>query len=493
MTEPDPLDSSCAPLPALTNNLSEQASRYYRLHQQQPVAWQIWSDDTFLLAQKYNKPILLLIGYSSCHWCHVMSRDSFEDIETARLMNDHFINICIDREERPDIDSAYQLSHILLNGHSGGWPLIGFLCPYTRLPFFSGTYLPQQGSSEKLGFPQLLQKVHHYYEQQPTDMRRLLMQLQSGIERLSLPLEPTAVPDDSLLSEALEALAATQDNDYGGFGSSPKFPQPVNLSFLLQCHARARLSLEQMGHLTQTLTLIAERGINDRISGGFFRYSIDDAWAQPHFEKMLYDNGLLLQVYARAYSEFKDPLYKSATLGIVRWLRHNMLAPEGGFYSSVDADAGGVEGGHYLISRDDIERELSAQEFELFKMLFALECDSTDPSPVYLSQVVGLEYCARALSLSPDKGLELYQSGRKKLQHILHQNPSVEVDDKILSGCNALMIKGLAVAAQVTQDSALVAMAQQAVDFIHSKLWLNQRLFAGWLQGGVTGHAFLDD
>jgi uncharacterized protein YyaL (SSP411 family) len=479
---------------ALQNRLSRESSPYLQLHRKQLVAWQVWSPETLELARSQGKPILLSIGYSTCHWCQAMSRDCFEDVELAQLMNDNFINIKVDREERPDLDQIYQLAHQMLNGRSGGWPLHAFLCPDTRLPFFVGTYYPRETVGNQLGFADLLPRILNYYRDKKADFQQLIGQVRDSFDHLARPTPPPQEEGHhSFWGDALERLMQQKDEVNGGFGSQPKFVMPVNLQFLLASEAHSKASEEDAYHLHFTLKAMAERGINDRIGGGFFRYCSDAAWSVPHFEKMLYDNALLMEVFATAWETRGNPLYKSALFGIHRWMRQFMLSEYGAFFSALDADSGNREGGFYLATREEIKSHLSAEEFELFELMFGLSGESPFEGGWHFSQQVDLVAAARKLMLTRDSALELYRSGREKIEGMRAEKSWPRIDYKVLSGWNAMAIKGLAVMARASGDKKSLILAQQTANFIRKNLWSNQRLFGSWQKGLAKGHAFLDD
>ncbi|MGH1372627.1 MAG: thioredoxin domain-containing protein [Cellvibrionaceae bacterium] len=478
----------------LSNQLSTESSPYLQLHREHKVAWQAWNEQTLSLARLLKKPILLSIGYSACHWCHVMARESFADAQIAELMNQHFLNVKVDREERPDLDEVYQTAHQMLTGKPGGWPLTLFLCPETQLPFLAGTYFPKDGQGGVLGFEDLLRRVSTYYRDQQQDFTRLRAQVADGFQQLMSPVTAApAMAAKSFLPQALECLKASQDSADGGFGAAPKFPLPVNVSVLLRAEASNQLSVEQAEHLHLTLTAMAERGINDRIGGGFFRYSVDDHWTIPHFEKMLYDNGLLLDVYARAWILSDDPLHKSAAIGVVRWLRQHMLSPSGVFYSSMSAETEGREGDYYCLALGEIKGCLSDEEFSLFELMFSLRGEANFGEQWHLSQRVDLASAARKLMLTRENALQLYRSAREKIETLRYQKPRPLVDNKILTSWNALVIKGLFCLARKDDEQRELNLAHQAVNFIRDKLFVGQRLFAAWQNDQPSRHGFLDD
>jgi uncharacterized protein len=478
----------------LTNQLSNESSPYLQLHAEQAVAWQSWSEQTLSLARLLKKPILLSIGYSACHWCHVMARESFADDDVASLMNSHFLNIKVDREERPDLDEVYQTAHQMLTGQPGGWPLTLFLCPETQLPFLAGTYFPKQTQGGSLGFEDLLRRVTGYYQGQQSDFIRLRTQVADGFKHLMQPSEEMqeSLPQ-SLLPLALSSLQISQDETDGGFGAAPKFPLPVNVSILLRAEASNQLSVAQAEHLHLTLTAMAERGINDRIGGGFFRYSTDNHWRIPHFEKMLYDNGLLLDVYARAWILSDDPLHKSAAIGVVRWLRQHMLSADGVFFSSMNAETDGREGDYYCLALPEIKTCLNADEFTLLALMFDLDNTPNVDGRWHFSQRVDLASAARKLMLTRETALQLYRSAREKIEALRAQKPLPLIDAKILTGWNALVAKGLFSLAKKDDELRELTLAQGVIDFIRNHLFVGQRLFAGWQNGQPSRHAYLDD
>ncbi len=478
----------------LTNQLSEESSPYLQAHQQHPVAWQTWQPDVLAAAKKLNRPIVLSIGYSACHWCHLMARETFSDPLIADLMNANFINIKVDREERPDLDEVYQTAHQMLTGRPGGWPLTMFLCPQTQIPFLAGTYFPRDGRDGLLGFDDLLQRVYSYYTQQQSDFKKLRGQVESSFQQLMQPQEGQAEPTMSdLLAAALKGLEPLQDKEYGGFGRAPKFPMPVNLSFLLQQDAYRRLSVPGREHLYLSLDQMAQRGINDRIGGGFFRYSTDNDWNIPHFEKMLYDNGMLLEVYARAWLQTDMPLYKSAAIGIVRWLRQHMLTQHGTFFSSMDAETDGREGDYYTLPADDLKTTLSTEEFRLFEQMFGLRGEPNFAGRWHLSQKQDLNTAARQLTMTREEALRIYRQGREKIELLRAHKSLPLIDNKVLTSCNSLVIKGLLILARKDSEMRELALAQGALDFIHDRLWVNGRLFSAWQGEQPQRHAFLDD
>jgi uncharacterized protein YyaL (SSP411 family) len=344
----------------LSNRLSAETSPYLLQHADNPVHWQPWDEQTLTLARRENRPILLSIGYSACHWCHVMAHESFEDEGVAAVMNRLFVNIKVDREERPDLDQIYQTAHQMLTRRSGGWPLTMFLSP-DGTPFFGGTYFPKEPRYGLPGFAGLCERVAEAYRDRSADIAAQATEIREALaDTVPAPAATAAALDAAPLAAAAALLARGFDSRYGGFGGAPKFPHPTDLAFLLR---RSDADSRQMA-LT-TLTRMSEGGIYDQIGGGFCRYSVDERWEIPHFEKMLYDNGPLLALCADAWAQSRDPLYARVAGETAAWVMREMQAPEGGYYSSLDADSEGEEGKYYVWDRAEVEHLLTPQESAL--------------------------------------------------------------------------------------------------------------------------------
>ncbi len=440
----------------LSNRLSAETSPYLLQHAANPVAWQPWDEQALALARQENRPILLSIGYSACHWCHVMAHESFENAAVAAVMNRLFVNIKVDREERPDLDQIYQTAHQMLTERHGGWPLTMFLAP-DGTPFFGGTYFPREPRYGLPGFAELCEKVAEAFQNRRADIETQNTELRRALAGTT----PTAAASGGLDAEALaaaeKALARAFDPRHGGFGSAPKFPHPTDLAFLLR---RDDAALRQMA-LT-TLTRMSEGGIYDQIGGGFCRYSVDERWEIPHFEKMLYDNGPLLGLCADAWARSGDPLYARVADQTASWVLREMQAPEGGYYSALDADSEGEEGKFYVWDRGEIERLLSPQELALATRRWGF-----DGPPNF----EGRHWHARvAAPLAADQ-LPLLEAARQKLFAAREQRIRPGRDDKVLSSWNALMIEGMAHAARVFERRDWLASAQHAMDFIRGTMW----------------------
>jgi uncharacterized protein YyaL (SSP411 family) len=462
----------------LSNRLSAETSPYLLQHAANPVHWQPWDQQSLALARQENKPILLSIGYSACHWCHVMAHESFEDANVATVMNRLFVNIKVDREERPDLDQIYQTAHQMLTQRSGGWPLTMFLAP-DGTPFFGGTYFPKEPRYGLPGFADLCEKVAEAFHIRRADIDAQNVELRQALAGTV----PTKVATDGFstepLAEAEQALARGFDRRHGGFGSAPKFPHPTDLAFLLR---RSDPSTRQMA-LT-TLTRMSEGGIYDQIGGGFCRYSVDERWEIPHFEKMLYDNGPLLALCADAWMHSGDPLYARVADETATWVLREMQAPEGGYYSSLDADSEGEEGKYYVWDRSEIGRLLTPQESAL-----AARCWGFDGPPNFEN----LHWHARVAAPVGADDMPLLESARQKLFAAREQRVRPGRDDKVLTSWNALMIEGMAHAARVFARGDWLASAQHATDFLRTTMWRDGRLLATAKDGRAHLDAYLDD
>ena len=361
----------------LRNHLAEETSPYLLQHADNPVDWYPWGETALARAQQENKPILLSIGYSACHWCHVMAHESFEDPATAALMNELFVNIKVDREERPDLDKIYQVAQQLLTHGSGGWPLTMFLTPQEQQPFFGGTYFPKEPRYGMPAFGELLRRVAEYYQTQGAAIVAQGAQLQAAFAALVPEAARGVVLDESPLARARAALDQTFDSDFGGFSRAPKFPHAQSIERCMRqwyaTSAGTGPDLKALYMGTLTLTRMAEGGLYDQLGGGFARYSVDGSWMIPHFEKMLYDNAQLLCEYSRAHLATGEALFARIANETANWVLRDMHAPQGGFYSSLDADSQGHEGKFYVWSLSEVQALLTPEEYAAFSLRFGLD------------------------------------------------------------------------------------------------------------------------
>jgi hypothetical protein len=480
------------------NRLGAETSPYLLQHAQNPVDWCPWGEEALAAARRENKPILLSVGYSACHWCHVLAHESFEDAATAALMNQLFVNIKVDREERPDLDKIYQVAQQLITQRSGGWPLTMFLTPNDQQPFFGGTYFPREARYGMPAFGDILRRVAEYYHGHEAEIRLQSTQLALAFERLSPQRARGGIQlDDSPLRQARAALEQSFDARFGGFGQAPKFPHPGSVERCLRhwhgTSAATTPDLKALYMASLTLTRMAEGGVYDQLGGGFCRYSVDDQWMIPHFEKMLYDNGQLLTAYTQAALATGEPLFARIAGETADWVLRDMRSPEGGFYSSLDADSEGHEGKFYVWARAEVEALLTPAEYAVFARRFGLNRDANFEGEWHLHTVEAIDPIAESLGESPAAVAASIDSARAKLLAARNRRVWPARDEKILTSWNALMIKGLAVAARVLQRPDLADAATAAVDFLRRKLWRGGRLLATYKDGRAHLAAYLDD
>ncbi len=480
--------------PAMPNRLASETSPYLLQHAGNPVDWWPWCEEALELARKLDRPILLSIGYSACHWCHVMAHESFEDEGVASVMNRLFVNIKVDREERPDLDQIYQSAHQMLARRAGGWPLTMFLTPDCT-PFFGGTYFPKESRYGLPGFTGLLEQVAEAYrtqrpaiEEQNEAVRAALVQA-AGPAGAAHPAEFGPGP----LTALRDLLSASHDGRFGGFGGAPKFPHAPDLEFLLHRYrtggdGRAR----EMALVT--LTRMAEGGLFDQLGGGFCRYSTDDRWQIPHFEKMLYDNGLLLRLYAEAWQVDGNPLFRRVTEETAGWVLREMQADHGGYYSSLDADSEGEEGRFYVWDREEVRSALDARAFSLVERIYGLdEAPNFEDRHWHLAVRCGLDQAANELGLQPDDACAILADARACLFGRRETRVRPGLDHKILTGWNGLMMGGMARAARVFEREDWFESARRALCFIRAELWRDGRLLATSAGGAGRLNAYLDD
>ncbi|HEX6398288.1 MAG TPA: thioredoxin domain-containing protein, partial [Steroidobacteraceae bacterium] len=485
------------------NRLAKETSPYLQQHAGNPVDWYPWGREALELAKSSGKPILLSVGYSACHWCHVMAHESFEDEATAKLMNELFVNIKVDREERPDIDKIYQFAHQVLTQRGGGWPLTMFLTHDDQKPFFGGTYFPNQPRYGMPAFGTILQRVAEYYREQREELRAQNDTLMDVYDDLTpAPVEGDVVLTAVPLSALRQQLASSFDKDYGGFGAAPKFPHPGSIDRLMHhWHATAitqEPDLDALYMATLTLTRMAEGGIYDQLGGGFARYSVDQFWMIPHFEKMLYDNGALLASYAEAALATGDALFRRIAGETADWMLREMQdnsspGEGGGLYSAYDADSEGHEGRFYVWSREDVQAALTAEEWPVFSRRFGLDQAPNFEGAWNLHVFVSMENLAKEFQLEPAAVERRVNAARAKLLAIRSKRVWPGLDDKILTSWNALAIRGLAIAARVLDKPAYAGAADAALDFVRHNLWRDGRLLATSKDGVSHLNAYLDD
>ncbi|MGH8252940.1 MAG: thioredoxin domain-containing protein, partial [Steroidobacteraceae bacterium] len=481
------------------NRLETETSPYLRQHAGNPVDWYPWGEEGLALARRERRPILLSIGYAACHWCHVMAHESFEDPAIAALMNARFVNIKVDREERPDLDRIYQLAHQLIARRGGGWPLTMFLMHDDQQPFFGGTYFPPQRRHGLPGFAELLDHVADYYRDNAGELRANARALTDALDGLQ---PPPAADSEALTAEPLQLcrqqLERSFDGDWGGFGAAPKFPHaPLVQRALRDWHASANQASPDLHALymaTLTLTRMAEGGLFDQLGGGFCRYSVDGRWEIPHFEKMLYDNALLLGAYAEAGAATGEALFVEVALRTAAWMREEMRAPGGAFYSSLDADADGSEGSFYVWNAAAVRQALPADEYAAFAARYGLDLPANfEGHSHHLIVATSIEAIAATLHTSSAAVDALLDRARAKLLAVRALRVRPERDEKVLTSWNALAIHGLASAARLLDRADLAADAASALAFLRQHHWRDGRLYATSAGGDARLSAYLDD
>jgi hypothetical protein len=477
----------------MTNRLATQQSAYLLQHAEQPVDWYPWGDEALALAKRLDKPILLSVGYAACHWCHVMAHESFADVAIAAVMNEGFVNIKVDREERPDIDAVYQMAHQLLRRSGGGWPLTIFLSPQ-GLPFYSGTYFPSAAPEGQATFRGVLGSVSTVWSEQREALTRQDQALRLALAARVPQVDAKTVLDAPVRTQARQQLAAAFDPVQGGFGAAPKFPHPSDLAFLLR-RARDEGDSQARDMALLTLRKMAEGGLYDQIGGGFFRYSVDAQWRIPHFEKMLCDNGVLLALYADALALTGEPLFLRVVEDTATWALREMQATSGGFHASLAADdAQGREGHFYVWASEPLRLALSPMEWDVCAAHWGL-VDAPNFEGGHWHLFVARTAGALATTLQqPEAPIEELISGaRAKLLIERDKRERPARDSKLLTGWTALMITGLARAATGCQRPDWLLAARRALAFIRTERWQDDGRTSGRLQALPGQDAFLDD
>ena len=481
----------------MPNRLAAETSPYLLQHADNPVDWYPWGPEALEKARREDKPILLSIGYSACHWCHVMAHESFEDPATAEVMNRLYVNIKVDREERPDLDKIYQMAHQILTRRPGGWPLTVILTPDDHVPFFAGTYFPREPAHGMPPFTVVLERVAQFYREHRDEIERQNAEVLGALHAVSLAAPPaTAVLGPAPLDQARRRLGADFDREYGGFGGAPKFPHPTSLERLLRHWAATRgggEDREALDMVRHTLHAMASGGIYDQLGGGFCRYSVDERWEIPHFEKMLYDNGPLLALYAQAHAATGEAVFARVARETAQWAVREMQSPEGGFYSALDADSEGEEGRFYVWTPDEARAVLDEDEYAVAARFFGLDGPPNFEGRWHLVVRRGIADVAEALGLSPEETGRRLTAAREKLLAARAQRVRPGRDEKVLTSWNALMIRGLAVAGRLLAEPAWLDAAARALDFIHRELYRGGRLLATCKDGRARLNAYLDD
>jgi len=482
----------------MANRLAREASPYLKQHAENPVDWYPWGRDALERAKKEDKPILLSIGYSACHWCHVMEHESFEDARIAALMNDHFVCIKVDREERPDLDQIYQLTVQLL-GRSGGWPLTVFLTPDQR-PFFAGTYFPPVERHGMPSFPRILAAVADAYREKRGDIDLQAREIADAIVQVTKPEPKPGALGTDLLARAAARLASRFDDEHGGFGSRPKFPSTMSLDVLL-AHGVLAGDARSTTRVRRALDAMRDGGIYDQLGGGFHRYSTDERWLVPHFEKMLYDNALLLRLYVDGSRVFADERYARTAREIVAYVLREMTdARDGGFYATQDADSEGEEGKFFVWTPDEV-RAAAADDAELACARFGVghegnfpsESDGDSAPSSVLSIAKSIPDLAVAFTTAPSDVERRLEVARAAM--LAHREKRIKPfrDEKILASWNGLFVSALADASRALGEPAWLAAAERAFDFVWRVLQRDGRVLRHAKDGVAKGPGFLDD
>ncbi len=464
------------PVKEYTNRLINEKSPYLLQHAHNPVDWFPWGDEAFEKAKAEDKPVFLSIGYSTCHWCHVMERESFEDEEVAAILNKGFISIKVDKEERPDVDAFYMDACLALNG-SGGWPLSCFLT-HDRKPFFAGTYFPKNDSSYGVGFTSVLEQIHEMWKNKRQDILKsadsiaLHLKRQGNTSKLK--------PDRAQF--AFKQLESQFDKQYGGFGAAPKFPSLQNMLFLIR-YGMAHNEQQAFDMVRKTLDCMAEGGINDHIGGGFCRYSTDRIWLVPHFEKMMYDNAMHIIVYSEA-AALLDRRYADIALDTTRFCLREMLDEAGGFYTATDADSEGVEGKFYVFTPDEIKNILGEEDGKRYCELYHITKQGNFEGKS-IPNLIGSGISERDAEFAKKCSESILQFRNKRI-------PPFK-DDKVTTMVNGLMTAALALEGRILKDSGCINTAVRCASFMLSELVKDGRLMSGWRSGVSTIPASSDD
>ena len=472
-----------------TNRLSQETSPYLKQHAHNPVDWYPWGPEALERARREDKPIFLSIGYSTCHWCHVMAHESFENEGIAALMNQHFVNIKVDREERPDLDETYMTAVQLMTGR-GGWPMSVFLSPDLK-PFYAGTYFPPEDRGGMPGFPRILQALSEAYHQKRDTVVKMGQEVESRLKLLAEMVGQGREFTIASLSQAAVKLKENFDLVHGGFGGAPKFPRALELAFLLiqsllagdqEAVKMVGLSLEKMGR----------GGIYDQVGGGFHRYTVDGEWLVPHFEKMLYDNALLVPLYLAHFQLSGDPLSRLIARDTLDFVLRELRAPQGGFYSAWDADSEGVEGKFYVWSLEEFEKVAGSDAPLAMAALGVTAAGNFEGNNILTAALSEKELAAR-FNLSPEEAGRSLQRARERLFAVREGRVKPHRDEKIITAWNSLMLSALALGTQVLGDTKYYEAAARGARFLLTEMWRDDQLLRIWAEGQASISGFLDD
>ncbi len=473
-----------------TNRLIDETSPYLLQHAHNAVDWHSWNDETFEKARREDKPILLSIGYSACHWCHVMEHESFEDEATAKLMNENFVNIKVDMEERPDVDKIY-MSFVQLTTGSGGWPLTVFMAP-DQVPFFGGTYFPPEPRFNMPSFSQILISVSEAYRERRDEVLRSANEVLGEIRRVGFgEMTPTNLEIEQLDS-AFRGFVSTFDAANGGFGGAPKFPAPMSLEFLLKYYKRTGEE-KALDIVTTTCKKMAQGGIYDQLGGGFHRYSVDAIWLTPHFEKMLYDNAQLARVFLHLYQITNDEFFKKIAIETLDYVEREMLDQKGGFYSAQDADTEGVEGKYFVWTPEELAKILDEQDARYFAFYYDVSDAGNFEGENILNVKNSISETASAFEVSQDVMESSLESSRKKLFIAREKRVKPTRDEKVLTAWNGLMLAAFAEASAILDSDEYLEIARRNADFLLAELRADERVLRTWKDGTAKLNGYLED
>jgi hypothetical protein len=472
-----------------TNQLADETSPYLLDHAENPVNWYPWCEEALQKARDEDKPIFLSIGYSACHWCHVMKRESFEDPETAEVLNELFVNIKVDREERPDLDEIYMQAVQAMTGR-GGWPMSVFLTPDLE-PFYGGTYFPPEPKQGMPDFRSVLKQVHQTYREKPEEVRKSAEKLKDRLNRLGATQASDDVPDETWLDRAYQQLNQRFDDDWGGFGDAPKFPRVMDLQLLFRLDKHDRFS-EADSMVRESLDGMMQGGIYDQVGGGFSRYSTDQQWLVPHFEKMLYDNAQLLDVYTTGYRVFEDDRYREVAEQTFEYMVRDLGHPEGVFYSSQDAESEGEEGKFYVWTHEEFF-DLLGDDADLLAEFWGVTESGNFEGKNILHRLRSIEEFCDENDLDQKSFEETLREARQVLLEAREKREKPHLDDKILTDWNGLALAACARAGFVLDEESYVDRAEDGLEFLLSTLVEDGQLFHTHRDGKTHTPAFLDD
>ena len=475
---------------AFTNHLINETSPYLLQHAHNPVDWFPWGEEALEIARRELKPILLSIGYSACHWCHVMEHESFENEAIASLMNEHFVNIKVDREERPDLDQIY-MSAVQMMTHHGGWPMTVFLTP-EGLPFYAGTYFPPEDRYNMPGFPRVLVSVAEAYRERPEDVKETAASVLSELKRAAASLESSELLTTELLDTAYRGMIKSYDSTNGGFGGAPKFPPAMSLEFLLHTYHRTA-NLQALEIVEHTCRKMAQGGIYDHLGGGFHRYATDARWLVPHFEKMLYDNALLSSIYLHYYQVSHDPAARTVAEGILDYVVREMRHPAGGFYSTQDADSEGVEGKFFVWSKSEIAELLGEREAALLLAYYNVTDAGNFEGENILNITQDLPAVAASAQVTEEQLTKALARSREILFAAREKRVKPARDEKILTAWNGLMLAGFAEAAAILKRPDYLEVAKKNAQFLLENLRGDRLLLRTYKDGHAKLNAYLED